>query len=331
MHMKGARVPLLEGEKHRKTLLDRGILDINYKIAYDGDFIILPLKEEISGYEIIDYDFTPLEKRKNSLREMLSKKIPESYLLKLRAFDVIGNIALIHLTDELIPYQSLIGEAFLELNPFIKAVFRKEVIEGAYRIPKLELIAGENITETIHREFGVRILLDISKVYFSPRLSEERKRISSLVKKNEIVLDMFCGVGPFSLMISKKSEAKKIYAIDINETAIFYLKRNVALNKTYNIFPIHGDSRKEIKDIENPDRIIMNLPQSSFDFVPDVFSTYASSIVHFYSVSENIDFVMDKIIESSKKHDKKVEFIFERTVKSYSPNTDIYCVDFYFS
>ena len=75
----------------------------------------------------------------------------------------------------------------------------------------------------------------------------------------------------------------------------------------------------------------MNLPHSSFDFLPDVFSTYASSIVHFYSVSENIDFVMDKIIENSKKHDKKVEFIFERTVKSYSPNTDIYCVDFYFS
>ena len=329
--MIGARVSRSEAENHRKTLLDMGLLDINFKIAYDDDYVILPLKEKIKGYDIVDYDFISLEKRKSSLREILSKKIPESYLLKLRAFDGIGNIALIQLSDELISYQKIIGEALLELNPFIKAVFRKDSIEGEYRVPKLELIAGECITETVYREFGVRILLDVSKVYFSPRLSEERKRIVSLIKKDEIILDMFCGVGPFSLMISKKSEPKKIYAIDINETAIYYLKKNIALNKTYNIIPIHGDSKLEIKKIENPDRIIMNLPHTSFEFLPDVFSTYKNAIVHFYAVSESISLVKKKIIEESEKHNKKIEFLFERTVKSYSPNTDIYCIDFSFS
>lgn len=329
--MIGVRVSRSEAENHRKTFLDMGVLDINFKIAYDGDYVILPLKEEVKGYTMVDYDFLPLEKRKSSLREILSKKIPESYLLKLRAFDAIGNIALIQLSSELIPYQRIIGEALLELNPFIKAVFRKDSIEGEYRVPKLELIAGEHITETVYREFGVRILLDVSKVYFSPRLSEERKRIASLIKNDEIVLDMFCGVGPFSLMISKKSEPKKIYAIDINETAIYYLKKNIALNKTQNIVPIHGDSKLEIKNIENPNRIIMNLPHSSFEFLPDVFSTYKNAIVHFYAVSENIALVKKKIIDESEKHNKKIEFLFERTVKSYSPNTDIYCLDFTFS
>jgi tRNA (guanine37-N1)-methyltransferase len=329
--MIGVRVSRSEAENHRKTLLDMGVLDINFKIAYDGNYVILPLKEEVKGYNIIEHVFLPLEKRKSSLREILSKKIPESYLLKLRAFDAIGNIALIQLSDELIPYQKIIGEALLELNPFIQAVFRKDSIEGEYRVPKLELIAGELITETVYREFGVRILLDVSKVYFSPRLSEERKRIASLIKKDEIILDMFCGVGPFSLMISKKSEPKKIYAIDINETAIYYLKKNIALNKTYNIVPINGDSKMEIKKIENPNRIIMNLPHSSFEFLPDVFSTYKNAIVHFYSVSENINLVKKKIIEESEKHNKKIDFLFERVVKSYSPNTDIYCIDFVFS
>ena len=329
--MIGVRVSRSEAENYRKTLLDMGLLDINFKIAYDGDYIILPLKEKIKGYDIVDYDFIPLEKRKSSLREILSKKIPESYLIKLRAFDAIGNIALVQLSDELIPYQKIIGEALLELNPFIKAVFRKDSIEGEYRVPKLELIAGEPITETVYREFGVRILLDVSKVYFSPRLSEERKRIASLIKKDETILDMFCGVGPFSLMISKKSEPKKIYAIDINEAAIYYLKKNIALNRTHNIIPIHGDSKVEIKNIENPDRIIMNLPHSSFEFLPDVLSTYKNSIVHFYAVSENINLVKKKIIEESEKHNKTIDFLSERTVKSYSPNTDIYCIDFYFS
>ncbi|MFA5559014.1 MAG: class I SAM-dependent methyltransferase family protein [Methanofastidiosum sp.] len=329
--MMGARVSRSEAEEHRISLLDMGVLDINFKIAYDGDYVIMPLKEKIKGYDIVDYDFIPLEKRKSSLREILSKKIPVSYLLKLRAFDAIGNIALIQLSDDLIPYQNIIGEALLELNPFIKAVFRKDSIEGEYRVPKLELIAGDHITETIYREFGVRILLDVSQVYFSPRLSEERKRITSLVKKDEIVLDMFCGVGPFSLMISKKSEPKKIYSIDINEMAIYYLKKNIALNKTYNIVPIHGDSRIEIRNIESPDRIIMNLPHSSFEFLPDVFSTYENAIVHFYAVSENINLVKKRITEESEKYDKKIGFLSERTVKSYSPNTDIYCIDFDFS
>ncbi|MCC7572242.1 MAG: class I SAM-dependent methyltransferase family protein [Candidatus Methanofastidiosum sp.] len=331
MAMIGVRVSRSEAEKHRKTLLDIGVLDINFKIAYDDDFVLLPIKEEINGYNTIDYDFLPLEKRKSSLREILSKKIPDSLLAKLRAFDAIGNIALIQLSDDLIPYEKIIGEALLELNPFIKAVFRKDSIEGEYRVPKLELIAGNNVTETVYREFGVRILLDVSKVYFSPRLSEERKRIASLVKKDEIVLDMFCGVGPFSLMISKKSEPKKIYAIDINEMAIYYLKKNIALNKTYNIVPIQGDSRSEIKKIENPDRIIMNLPHSSFEFLSDVLSTYKNATVHFYAVSENILSVKKKIIEKSTKHEKEIEFLSERVVKSYSPNTDIYCIDFGFS
>jgi len=132
-------------------------------------------------------------------------------------------------------------------------------------------------------------------------------------------------------MISKKSEPKKIYAIDINEAAIYYLKKNIALNKTYNIIPIKGDSRIEIKKIETPDTIIMNLPHSSFEFLTDVFSTYKKSKVHFYAVSENINQVKKRILHESEKHNKKIEFLFERTVKSYSPNADIYCIDFAFS
>ncbi len=329
--MLGAKVYREEAEKHRKILLDMGVLDINFKIAYDGDYILLPLKEEIKGYNIVDYNFLPIEKRKTSLRDALSKKIPSSYLLKLRAFDTIGNIALIQLDDELIPYKNVIGEALLELNPSIKTVFRKDSIEGEYRVPTIELIAGECETETVYQEFGVRILLDISKVYFSPRLSQERKRIASLVKKDEIVLDMFCGVGPFSLMISKRAEPKRIYAIDINETAVYYLKKNIVLNRCENIIPIIGNSRNEIKNIESPNRIIMNLPHSASDFLSDVFSTYHKSKVHFYSVSEDISFVKKKIIEEGKRHAKKIDFIFERTVKSYSPHSEIYCIDFDFS
>ena len=60
----------------------------------------------------------------------------------------------------------------------------------------------------------------LKETYFSPRLANERKRITSLVKPGETVVDMFAGVAPFSIMIAKYANPKIIYAIDKNKDAI---------------------------------------------------------------------------------------------------------------
>ena len=83
-----------------------------------------------------------------------------------------------------------------------------------------ELIGGSGNTETVHREYGCVYNLDISKVYFSPRLSYEHYRVASQVQEEEIVIDMFAGVGPFSILIAKNHEHVKVYAIDLNPEAV---------------------------------------------------------------------------------------------------------------
>jgi tRNA (guanine37-N1)-methyltransferase len=96
-------------------------------------------------------------------------------------------------------------------------------ISGTYRIRDYTFIAGEHKTQTIHREFGCQFHVDIAKAYFSPRLSHEHQRVASLVQSCETVVDLFAGVGPFSVMIAKKNPNVKVYAVDLNLRLMFEL------------------------------------------------------------------------------------------------------------
>jgi tRNA (guanine37-N1)-methyltransferase len=87
----------------------------------------------------------------------------------------------------------------------------------------------------------------VTKVYFSPRLSQERLRIAQKVRGGEVVIDMFAGVGPFSIQIAKKFNNVKVYAIDTNPVAIQFLKQNIALNKIENIFPLEAILERSLK------------------------------------------------------------------------------------
>jgi tRNA (guanine37-N1)-methyltransferase len=119
------------------------------------------------------------------------------------------------------------------------------------------LFRSERTTETIHKENGIRLKIDINKAYFSPRLQTERQRVIEQVKPGETVIDMFCGVGPYSIAIAKK--AREVYAIDHNPAAIKLLKENIKLNKVTNVKALKGDALELIKTLPKADRIIMNL------------------------------------------------------------------------
>lgn len=167
---------------------------------------------------------------------------------------------------------------------------KKSAVEGVTRTRKLELIAGEDIYETIHKEHGVRLKLDVKKVYFSPRLATERKRLAKQVKDGEIILDMFAGIGPFPILIAKEHEVD-IYATDINKEAIKYMENNIEINKLKGkIRPILGDvnkiaEEKFIKENIRFDRIIMNLPGTAKDFLELAMTLVNNEgIIHYYRV-----------------------------------------------
>jgi len=187
------------------------------------------------------------------------------------------------------------------------------------RLRNLELLVGED-TYTVHKEFGLSYELEVGKVYFSPRLSAERQRIANLVRDGEVIIDMFCGVGPFSIMIAKYRSPKKIYAIDINPTAIRYLRSNITRNGVDGIAPLLGDAKDIVKNIERCDRIIMNLPLSSFLFLETALSAVKDNAnIHYYEVlvRDKVHGRIDQLKEKASRFDKELD-INMKEVKSYS-------------
>ena len=327
--MLGIKVPKKEAEKIRKQLLELNLLDVNFKVKHQNDFVIFPIKERIKGFEIIETTFERAKRRPHSYREVVD--IPSELMPFLpSSFDIIGDIAIIELPEELMAYGQNIGEAILKAHKHIKAVFAKgSKVSGEYRVRELIHLAGEKRTETIHRENGIRLKLDVAKVYFSPRLATERMRVFERAKEGEVVFDMFAGVGPYSILLAKK--AKMVFACDINPWAIRYLEVNRKLNKVKNIIPILGDVR-EVGDQIKADRVIMNLPKFAHEFLKEaMISVKRGGVVHYYGFShENnlFDEHLEKIEKIAGELGKDIKVLEKRKVRPYAPYQFNIAIDF---
>lgn len=183
----------------------------------------------------------------------------------VRSLDIIGDIVIAKIPEEFLDKRYVFGEKLLEEMPYIKVVLRQVTpVSGVYRVRNLEYLAGERRKWTIYKEYGMRIKVDVEKIYFSPRLSTERKRIADLVNDDEIVINMFAGAGPYTILIAKNKNVKVIHSIDINPLAIHYHLENIFLNKVEDkIILYRGDAGEIIEKylIGEADRVIMPLPE----------------------------------------------------------------------
>ena len=246
-----------------------------------------------------------------------------------RALDTIGNIVIIEIPPELKAYASLIGEAVLKTHSNVRTVLAKAgAVSGTYRLRELAVIAGEPKMDTVHKEHGCRYYVDVAKAYFSPRLSHEHNRVASMIRAGETVVDLFAGVGPFSVLIAKTTPSAKVYAVDINPDAIELLKRNIRLNRVENrVFSILGDARQtvESKLLGVADRVIMNLPERAIDFVDSACKAVklAGGIVHFYGFvrrPDSLENMQSRFSEGVEKAGRKVDKIFlEKTIRETAP------------
>ena len=221
---------------------------------------------------------------KKTLDSLLTPK--ESNEL-ISAFDQIGNIIIVRIPDLLLPKKKLIGETLLEQVKSAKSVFyQASSVEGEFRTRDLEILAGDDKTETEYKESGCKFVVDVRKAFFSPRLSSERMRIAELVNDGETIVNMFGGVGMFSIIAAKKKKCT-IYNIDINPDAANFCQQNIAINKlTGNIISIHGDASDVIeKQLENKsDRTLMLLPEKSDEFLNSaILTTKNNGVIHYYS------------------------------------------------
>ena len=221
---------------------------------------------------------------KKSLESILSPKESEELI---SAFDQIGEIIIVRIPDSLLPKKNIIGEALLKDVKIVRSVFyQASAVEGDFRTRNLEVIAGEDNTETEYREFGCKFIVDVQNAFFSPRLSTERDRIANLIQEGEVMTNMFAGVGMFSIIAAKKKKCA-VYSLDINPVASNLCERNIKLNKLAGeVISISGDARQIINEqLENKsDRTLMLLPERSDEFLESAIKTTKNGgIIHYYS------------------------------------------------
>jgi tRNA (guanine37-N1)-methyltransferase len=328
--MMGLRVPKNYANEIRKILSKHSLLNFDLKIKHTNDFVFFPLdnipNEKIYkkfrelGIGIIDTDFEKFKRLPKSLKDCLKGKIEDKKIDEInKSYDVIGDIVILEIGNDLENEKNLIGEAALKFTKK-KSVYRKiGKTKGVSRLRELEIIAGDDISETFHREHGNRFMLDVKKVFFSPRLATERERILEQVKDGEIIIDMFTGVGPFAISMARKHDIK-VYAVDINPKAFYYLKKNITLNKVNNkVIPILGNASEFLDQNKiQADRIIMNLPGKAYNFLKSAIdSLKTGGILHYYEFASDFKETTKRL--ETVSYPRRVKILNKKRVRSISP------------
>ncbi|KAI0566025.1 tRNA (guanine(37)-N(1))-methyltransferase [Gracilaria domingensis] len=219
----------------------------------------------------IDYSHWPIE-------AVLKELTPEGITIPT-SFESIGHIAHLNLREEQLPFKNLIGEVMLDkLGSRVKTIVNKlENTGGPYRTFAMEVLAGEDNLITSVKENGCTFRMDFSKVYWNSRLETEHRKIINSMKKDDILADAFCGIGPFTIPTAKQKKCKLVYANDLNPSSVEYLRENVNLNKLDegSIVTSCSCARTFLTRLVKHERIpitvvVMNFPAGAPEFL-DVF------------------------------------------------------------
>ena len=272
---------------------------------------------------------TPFDKIKKLLANQISpdliNKIPSKW-------EQVGDIVTIVILPELEEYKEKIGEVFTKvLN--CKTVLRYiGGIKGELRKPDVEIIFGSKNTETIHKENGIKYKLDPAKIMFSSGNIDERIRMANISVKDEVVVDLFAGIGYFSLPLAVHGKPKIIYSCEKNPVPYNYLCENIVLNNVTDIVePLLGDNRIVApKDVA--DRVIMGYIGGTSSFLSTAFICLKNSrgVIHFHDKfpEKNVpDTPMKKIKQEANKINRETKLIKCKQVKSYAPGISHFVFD----
>jgi len=338
------------GEKGLALVKEMGLLNREFRVQLEQSYLFIPLTREpvdaevnelqrvLPGFEVSKRLFLERTERRPNLVDLLGNELPPHILASLpHSIDFIGDIAVVEIAPELEGYKRVVGEAVLKANKRVKTVLAKSgAVSGIYRLRAFDAIGGDAKTKTVHKEHGCIFHVDLAKAYFSPRLSYEHSRVASLVRPSEVIVDMFAGVGSFSILIAKRHEDVSVYAIDVNPDAFEYLKKNVLANRMEaRVEPILGDARQVVDERLNgvADRVIMNLPEKAVEYVDVACKVIKSEggVVHFYEFSgtpDPLETAKKRLVDAVKQADRRLEkILFSRIVRGIAPFTYQVVVD----
>jgi len=332
--MPAIRVPKNEAEPIKRKLKKLNLYDGKRRPKRENDFVLLPVIDDPAvselGYEVLDVKLPLRPERQiyKNLEGVLTERLSEEELKHLRRYDVIGDIAVIQIPPELEHRVSDIIWGLRKVHPFIRVVARKGFHEGTFRIRDYSVIWGENRLETVHRENGVEIKVDLSKAFFNPRMKGERYRLAQLVRDGEKILIPFAGVLPYALVIARYKDVK-ITAVELNEEAYKLGLENIELNRKRlkgEIGFIHGDAFEILPELPRYDRVISPTPRG-VDSLALTLSK-AERWLHYYDFvhEDRIGAFRTRIIEECSRQGKECNVRIKK-VSDFKPHVFKVCAD----
>ncbi len=271
-------------------------------------------------------------KFKNKLKESLKDFLNQEELSLLpRGFQTLGNIIILKLNEKLFSKEHQIARVYLDLLPKVRSIYvNRGKIMGAFREPeKIELIEGVDNPIVEHKEHEVRYKFDITKIMFSKGNINERRYLATLVKSGEIIVDMFAGIGYFSLPIAKHSSVKTIYCIELNPESYDFLVENIRINHLVDkIIPIKGNCKTEVLNLSESgiraDRVIMGVFPAPKDYIKEALSLIKDkgTMFHYEGVVEkdNFNTLFNEFNGIALREGYNCELLSHRIVKSYGPH-----------
>jgi tRNA wybutosine-synthesizing protein 2 len=185
----------------------------------------------------------------------------------------LGRVLLVRLPPALRPFFPLIGSAWQRELGVSTVLVPYGPIEGEYRVPRLERIAGDT-TETEVTEQGVRWRFDAAQIMFAAGNRTERARVGRLVKPGETVVDLFAGIGYFAIPAARLGGARRVLAVEKNPVAVRYLRENVVLNRVGDrVEVVAGDNRTVPLPFGTADRVFLGYLPTSIPWVPRALET----------------------------------------------------------
>lgn len=268
------------------------------------------------------------------LKEILSKELSKKEMeFAPSSFDIVGDIAIVDIKEELKGKESIVGKSIVDMHKNVSTTcMRIGEHSGVFRTQKLKVIAGKRTKETIHKESGCMLKLNVERCYFSARSGTERLRVAGMVKDEEDVLVMFSGVGPFVCIIGKNSKCGSITGIELNPVAHKYAIENLKLNKIKNGKVIEGDVRTIVPKLNKRyDRIVMPLPRTAEEFLDTaLIVAKKGTMIHLYGFlgEDEFDDYKKKIKEICKKQGFGIKIKDLVKCGQFSPRVFRICVDF---
>lgn len=311
-----------EAQEAKQAAYQSDLLDPERKIVVREGFAEIPVTSPLPGYELVRQKAPEFYNKASDLAGFLRDTLTGDEIdLLPRGWAILGDVITVKIHPGLDPYQHRIGAALLSIYPRCKSVLRDFGIEGQLREPRRRIIAGSG-TETVHIENGVKFKLDARRVMFSPGNMHERIRMSRL-GHDDLVVDMFAGIGYFTLPMAVHSRPRKIIAIELNPVAYGYLQENIRLNHVEDVVePRLGDcTDKTPQGIA--DRVVMGFVGTTDRYLQTgIRALRPGGVLHYHQTVPSWlypDLLVNDISRAAKDLGRQAEILRCVRVKKYSP------------